>query len=129
MECPKCRGAMVAVEREGIELDWCPSCPGLWFDAGEFDLLAETMGLPPSEPDLSHLAPADNAESARRCPRCDRRMEKVWFDPASTILVDRCRHGLWFDRGELGSAFESMRSRASGGPGTIVSFLGESFRR
>ena len=44
MECPVCRIALVVVEREGIELDWCVTCRGLWFDEGELELLAEKTG-------------------------------------------------------------------------------------
>ena len=129
MDCPKCRKTLIVVEREGIELDCCPDCPGLWFDAGELDLLAEKNGLPGTEHDVARFAPAETAETRRSCPRCDRAMEKVWFDPSRTILVDRCRHGLWFDRGEVGRALDSIHPETPGVPGTIVSFLGETFRR
>ena len=120
---------MIVAEREGIEVDWCPSCPGLWFDAGELDLLAEKNRLPPAEREGSGLVPAETAERGLPCPRCDRKMKKVWFDPARTVLVDRCSHGLWFDRGEVGRALDAIRPEPAGLPGTIVSFLGETYRR
>ena len=129
MDCPKCRRPMIVAEREGIEVDCCLACPGLWFDAGELDLLAEKNGLPRAEHDVSRFVPAQSTEKGRRCPRCDRTLEKVWFDPDRTVLVDRCTHGLWFDRGEVGSALKAMRPDIPGAPGTIVSFLGETFRR
>ena len=129
MDCPGCRRPMIVVERERIELDYCPTCPGLWFDAGELDLLAEKYGLSGKEHDVSALPSAQSAERGRDCPRCDRTMEKVWFDPGRTVLVDRCTHGLWFDRGEVGRALESTRPDVPGTPGTIVTFLGETFRR
>ena len=129
MDCPKCRRPMIVVEREAIELDYCPACFGFWFDAGELDLLAEKNGLPRAEHDVSRFVPAAQPEKGWRCPRCDRALEKVWFDADRTILVDRCTHGLWFDRGELGRSLEAVRPNTPGAPGTIVSFLGETFRR
>ena len=33
MNCPICDVELVVVERDKIELDWCPKCSGFWFDA------------------------------------------------------------------------------------------------
>jgi len=129
VDCPRCGKPLIVIEREGIELDGCPGCRGLWFDAGELELLAEKSGLDVSELDVSGLPGAQGAEKGMACPRCDRTLDKAWFDPKRTILVDRCAHGLWFDRGEVGRALDSLQPDAAGVSGTIVSFLGESSRR
>ncbi len=39
MKCPKCGGDLVEVEHEGIKIDRCTSCDGVFFDAGELDEL------------------------------------------------------------------------------------------
>lgn len=39
MKCPKCGGELVEVEHEGIKVDRCKSCHGVFFDAGELDEL------------------------------------------------------------------------------------------
>ena len=44
MNCPACKTTLVVVEREGIEIDWCLNCRGLWFDEGELELLGEKAG-------------------------------------------------------------------------------------
>ena len=41
MECPRCRTALVMAERQGIEIDHCPNCRGVWLDRGELDKLIE----------------------------------------------------------------------------------------
>ncbi len=41
MNCPLCAIPLKAVERQGVEIDHCPSCGGLWLDAGELDALIE----------------------------------------------------------------------------------------
>jgi Zn-finger nucleic acid-binding protein len=33
--------ALQAVHRHGVEIDWCPSCKGVWLERGELDKLIE----------------------------------------------------------------------------------------
>ena len=42
MKCPVCKEPdLVISERQGIEMDYCPSCRGVWLDRGELDKLIE----------------------------------------------------------------------------------------
>lgn len=42
MKCPVCTDKeLLMTERQGIELDYCPSCRGVWLDRGELDRLLE----------------------------------------------------------------------------------------
>ncbi|MDO8775511.1 MAG: zf-TFIIB domain-containing protein [Burkholderiaceae bacterium] len=42
MKCPQCtETTLVMTERQGIEIDYCPSCRGVWLDRGELDKLIE----------------------------------------------------------------------------------------
>lgn len=41
MVCPSCRVALVMSERQGIEIDYCPQCRGVWLDRGELDKIIE----------------------------------------------------------------------------------------
>ncbi|MCW8132001.1 MAG: zf-TFIIB domain-containing protein [Planctomycetota bacterium] len=42
MECPRCRsGALRACLRDGIEIDMCAQCRGVWLDRGELEKLLE----------------------------------------------------------------------------------------
>ncbi len=41
MHCPKCGMEMIEIDFEGIKVDKCSSCLGLFFDNGEIDLLVE----------------------------------------------------------------------------------------
>ena len=45
MICPVCKKDMFVIEYKRVELDYCHSCKGAWFDAGEMELLLETAGL------------------------------------------------------------------------------------
>jgi hypothetical protein len=37
MRCPKCGANLREVEMQGLKVDVCPECGGVWFDAGEID--------------------------------------------------------------------------------------------
>lgn len=41
MPCPICRTQLVMSERQGIEIDTCPTCRGVWLDRGELDKIIE----------------------------------------------------------------------------------------
>ena len=42
MKCPVCKEPdLVMAERQGIEIDYCPSCRGVWLDRGELDKIVE----------------------------------------------------------------------------------------
>lgn len=42
MKCPSCPDATLAItERQGVEIDYCPQCRGVWLDRGELDKLIE----------------------------------------------------------------------------------------
>lgn len=42
MDCPVCTGVkLVMSERQGIEIDYCPSCRGVWLDRGELDKMID----------------------------------------------------------------------------------------
>ncbi len=39
--CPACRVDLVMADRQGIEIDYCPRCRGVWLDRGELDKIIE----------------------------------------------------------------------------------------
>ncbi len=41
MACPVDGAALVMTERSGIEIDYCPTCRGVWLDRGELDKIIE----------------------------------------------------------------------------------------
>ena len=44
MLCPTCKTPLTMSERQGIEIDYCPSCRGVWLDRGELDKIIERSG-------------------------------------------------------------------------------------
>lgn len=41
MKCPTCDETLLMSEKNGIEIDYCPSCRGIWLDRGELDKIIE----------------------------------------------------------------------------------------
>ncbi|HVF80844.1 MAG TPA: zf-TFIIB domain-containing protein [Flavisolibacter sp.] len=41
MNCPNCNETLVMADRQGIEIDYCPKCRGVWLDRGELDKIIE----------------------------------------------------------------------------------------
>lgn len=41
MTCPKCSTKLLMSDRQGVEIDYCPSCRGVWLDRGELDKVIE----------------------------------------------------------------------------------------
>jgi uncharacterized protein len=42
MKCPVCKTPeLLMADRQGIEVDYCPTCRGMWLDRGELDKLIE----------------------------------------------------------------------------------------
>ena len=118
MQCPKCpsqalKGILVPLHEratpgpraavEVLELDQCPACGGLWFDAEELSKYLDRAARPAasSAPAPAAAAAADAREG--RCPRC---LVALMKDPAPNnpkVTADVCARcgGLWLDGGEL----------------------------
>lgn len=41
MKCPNCEETLIMTERQGVEIDYCPKCRGVWLDKGELDKIIE----------------------------------------------------------------------------------------
>ncbi len=42
MKCPQCpESILVMSDRQGVEIDYCPQCRGVWLDRGEIDKIIE----------------------------------------------------------------------------------------
>ena len=56
MQCPTCKVDLVMSDRQGVEIDYCPKCRGVWLDRGELDkiieksMAAEAPAAPPPQP-------------------------------------------------------------------------------
>lgn len=69
MQCPTCKVDLVMSDRQGVEIDYCPKCRGVWLDRGELDKIIEKSmaaeAAPPPQPPQPypqpHQSPAGRA--------------------------------------------------------------------
>lgn len=56
MKCPSCKDVNLAMtERQGVEIDYCPECRGVWLDRGELDkMISKSQGESPRMEERSY---------------------------------------------------------------------------
>ena len=70
MKCPIDDRELVMSERQGIEIDYCPTCRGVWLDRGELDKIIERASADVSAGDA---AAREDRREDRRARRTDGR--------------------------------------------------------
>jgi Zn-finger nucleic acid-binding protein len=70
MQCPVCNVELKMTERQGIEIDYCSQCRGVWLDRGELDKIIErSVQMPPSpQPEPRHYREDAREHDYRRHP-------------------------------------------------------------
>ena len=115
--CPKCKKPTLSNfnTSEGVIVDFCDLCYGIWFDKDE---LAQYVELSKDIPELKEME-----EKARKtdlvCPKCKNLLEELPFSSKTEILIERCPgcEGTFFDAGEINVAekasadLETFKSR------------------
>jgi PAT family beta-lactamase induction signal transducer AmpG len=122
MRCPKCRADMELLELQGVQVDRCSSCQGLWFDAGELEQLRDRrIG---AELDVGHAktGKAHDTVHSYHCPRCGGHMQRKVDPQQRHIGYEQCEacEGSYFDAGEfsdlttlsLGDFFKRLKAPA-----------------
>lgn len=68
MQCPVCSDVQLAISsREGVEIDYCPQCRGVWLDRGELDKILDRVAAAPAPPPPPRQeAPRDDRRDDRR---------------------------------------------------------------
>ena len=99
--CPECSDTFLVMEVEGIPIDMCMSCGGIWFDANELKRLTH------SEADIP-AGDLDSRRSKYKCPVCGTKMRQYLYQKHHDLWVDKCpnEHGVYLERGELTKALE-----------------------
>jgi Zn-finger nucleic acid-binding protein len=46
MECPICKVTLLMSDKQGVEIDYCPTCRGVWLDRGELEKIIERSYMP-----------------------------------------------------------------------------------
>lgn len=83
MHCPSCYTRLEITERAGIEIDYCPSCRGIWLDRGELDKILERSSVAA----VSHApsAPPRHREYEEK-PRRKKKKRTEWLEDILDIF-------------------------------------------
>lgn len=65
MKCPRCQIDLMISDRQGIEIDFCPQCRGVWLDRGELDKITERAARFVDDDDERFRAPERRPEHDR----------------------------------------------------------------
>jgi len=57
MKCPKCNVTLLMSEKQGVEIDYCPDCRGIWLDRGELEKIIEKSSSPEYNSDNRYNLP------------------------------------------------------------------------
>ena len=49
MNCPVCNVQLMMADRQGVEINYCPTCRGVWIDRGGLDKIIDRAGTYASE--------------------------------------------------------------------------------
>lgn len=125
MQCPRCENPLIVLELNGIEIDYCTDCDGIWLDSGELELL---LGDHKKADDFLHSFKRNKNinEKKMKCPVCGSKMNKVEIEGVEPIVIDECSKycGLWFDSGEL---LEVVKKGSFGEDDKVIKLLEEMF--
>jgi Zn-finger nucleic acid-binding protein len=80
VNCPVDGNTLVMSERQGVEIDYCPTCRGVWLDRGELDKIIDR-----NEAAAPRTASAVDGRVRRdhdgRRDHDDRRRDEQWYGP------------------------------------------------
>ncbi|WP_458745159.1 TFIIB-type zinc ribbon-containing protein [Candidatus Nitrosocosmicus sp. T] len=62
LTCPNCSTMMRTNQRYGVDIDFCPSCKGIWLDRGEIEKIANASKRYDEDPAYSNERPAYSNE-------------------------------------------------------------------
>lgn len=112
MICPKCAVPLTCKYYKGMmEVDYCPSCRGMWLDFNELDRLEDVVF---DEDQFKGSLIHREMDVDCACPVCGGKLREFQYR-LYDLKLDLCpqNHGFWLDAGEDERVMEIMRLRAT----------------
>ena len=117
IDCPACAYEMEKRTVEGIVIDHCSHCNGVWLDKNELEQLAKKSVsaelIQPLREKTEQSGMKNTVHGYRKCPRCEQPMLFKNYNLSGAILDVCGYHGLFFDNGELSRAMTMVNRVAS----------------
>jgi uncharacterized protein len=108
MKCPNDNADLASAKRDGLQVEACPQCQGLWLNRQELNALEdEAFNLGDDE---KGTLMAEPEPSTRICPECGKPMQSFQYR-FYDLRLDYCAdgHGFWLDAGEDKRVLELMK--------------------
>jgi Zn-finger nucleic acid-binding protein len=117
MYCPICKKELDKAIFYGVEVDFCPTCLGLWFEEDELRLAKDEKDKDLKWLDIDLWKDAKKFKifpGIRLCPSCRLPLYEIYYGD-SRVIVDVCNlcHGVWLDRGEFKRIIEYLKDKAN----------------
>jgi Zn-finger nucleic acid-binding protein len=103
LKCPKCGQAMQPMEHEGVEIDRCVGCKGMWFDLLELEDLKKLQGAEKLDIGDAYKGSVHNKTERYDCPVCAGEMVRMVDREQRHIWIETCAScgGVYLDAGEF----------------------------
>ena len=115
MDCIKCKKPMKKAKLEGVLVDKCDTCRGVWLDGGELEMLQRDYSK--TDQELKKEAINELMDEKMRlitteglCPKCQGQSINTYM--RSGVELDQCPacKGIFFDYGELDKIMKAEKS-------------------
>jgi Zn-finger nucleic acid-binding protein len=117
VDCPRCEAALRPGRIEGVQIDECAACKGIWFERDELRQAKDA-----GDPDLGWMdfqiwKDEDQFEVSQgtlSCPTCDRPMAAVKYGDTG-VEVDYCTQcqGVWLDGSEFEGIVDALQGESA----------------
>lgn len=113
--CLKCGSSLEQLVFQGVEVERCLNCAGLWFDSLEADTLKQIKGSEALDlGDLETSSQLDDSKDEVECPKCKVKMIHMLDIDRYSIWYEKCPHchGIWLDAGEFRKFKQNFKPRS-----------------
>lgn len=106
---------MLGFHHDGLEIDSCPECFGLWFDREELRQFLQMPGFIERVASMESQVSVNSQprHQVRHCPQCRQDLIESTLGEIFVDVCARCR-GIWLDQGELSRAVTQYESGQRG---------------
>ena len=108
MKCPNCDAELMQKTRDGVEMEVCPSCNGMWLTPQELvQLEDEVFDFGDDEKGSLMLG---SSTTPRKCPECAKPLKSFQYR-LYDLEMDFCedQHGFWLEADEDKRVLELMK--------------------
>lgn len=118
MQCPKCnQNSLEEIKINGVKIDRCKSCGGLWFDRDELGVVRDQRDENLSWLDFDLWEDEKKLSVSGKsidCPHDGKPLFKIKYGETG-VLVDVCLdcHGVWLDKDELDKIVSDLKNKVN----------------